>query len=644
MHKTIGILAHVDAGKTTFSEQLLYHTKTIRTRGRVDHQDTFLDTHHIEKSRGITVFSDQAVFSYHHSTYTLIDTPGHVDFSPEMERAIQVMDYAILIISAVEGVEGHTETVWQLLQKYHVPTFIFLNKVDRDGADIQAVLQDIQQNLTKDALLWSSDGEDVLDEETIELVAERDEQLLEQYVTDGYDPFVWTEKIKEMVRQRSLFLCMTGSALQDEGVEAFLSMLDIFTQTGYQADGALQAKVYKIRHDGSGQRRTFIKLLQGSLRIRDEVTYKGVTEKITGIYQMNGQKQTGIREAEAGMIVAVTGLSEAQIGDTIGFEEEMTAELIPTLTSTVRCAEAIHPKDLYAYFQQLDAEDPSLQVMWDETTQEIYVHVMGTIQLEVLQQVMQERFHVQVSFGTPTILYKETIEKAVIGYGHFEPLRHYAEVHLKIEPAPRNTGVSFQTDCHVTDLAVSNQRLVEQYTLEKGHHGLLTGSTLTDVRITLLTGRADQEHTAGGDFREATHRAIRQGLEQAKNIVLEPLYTFKIKVHLDTVGRVLSDIQQAHGQFEAPETIGNQTTITGTVPVATFMDYPTTFASITNGRGVLRLQFSGYARCHNEGEVIAQIGYDKEADPAYTSSSIFCSKGKGYSVPWYEAKDAMHCK
>lgn len=643
MHKTIGILAHVDAGKTTFSEQLLYHTKTIRSRGRVDHQDTFLDAHAIEKNRGITVFSDQATFTYNNETYTLIDTPGHVDFSPEMERAIQVMDYAIIVISAVEGVEGHTETVWQLLQQYRVPTFFFINKTDREGANIEAVLHDIRHDLTEDIVLWeTTDG--ILREETVEAIAERDEQLLEAYFTEGYDPTLWTGTTKNMVQQQALSLCMAGSALQDEGVKDFLEMLHMFTETNYDRKDSLKAKVYKIRHDQTGQRLTYLKLLQGTLHIRDEITYRKKTEKITGLFEMNGQKQGAIREAEAGMVIAVTGLTEAQVGDTIGYQEEMTFELIPTLTSTVICEEALHPKDLLAHFQQLNAEDPSLQVVWDEASQEIHVHVMGTIQLEVLQQVVEERFQVEVSFGKPTILYKETVDEAVIGYGHFEPLRHYAEAHLKIEPAPRDSGVTFESVCHVNELALSYQNLIEQYVLEKEHHGLLTGSPLTDVHITLLTGRADQEHTAGGDFREATHRAIRQGLEQAENRILEPFYNFKMKVQLDLVGRVLSDIQQAHGQFDAPETIGDQTVITGTVPVATFMEYPTTFASITNGRGALSLQFRGYAACHNEEAVITRISYNKDADAAYTSSSIFCTKGKGYTVPWYEAKEAMHCQ
>lgn len=643
MSKTIGILAHVDAGKTTFSEQLLYHTNTIRARGRVDHQDTFLDAHQIEKTRGITVFSDQATFTYNDATYTLIDTPGHVDFSPEMERAIQVMDYAIIVISAVEGVEGHTETVWHLLQKYSVPTFFFINKTDREGADVSAVHLEIEKQLTEDLVLWSDARTEDLSEEMIEAIAERDEQLLTHYFTEGYDAVLWSTTMKKMIQQRSLFLCMAGSALQDEGVGDFLTMLDDMTETAYQSEQAFQAKVYKIRHDVTGQRLIYLKILQGTLHIRDEVTVNGKVEKVTGLFEMNGQKQTALREATAGMLVAVTGLGDAKVGDTYGFQEETTFELIPTLTSTVMCEKAIHPKDLLAYFQQLNVEDPSLQVVWDELSQEIHVHVMGKIQLEVLAQIVQERFKVEVSFGAPTIIYKETIAEEVVGYGHFEPLRHYAEVHLKMVPNSPGSGVTFDSVCHVNDLAISYQNLVKQYVLEKEHHGLLTGAGLTDVHVTLLTGRADQEHTSGGDFREATHRAIRQGLEQAENILLEPFYRVKIKVHLNEMGRILSDIQQAHGQFDAPETVGEQTIITGTVPVATFMDYSTTFASITNGRGMLRLQFSGYRPCHNREEVIAQMAYDKDADPLYTSTSIFCTKGKGYSVPWDEAEAAMHC-
>ncbi len=644
MNKTIGVLAHVDAGKTSFSEQLLYHTNSIRERGRVDHQDAFLDNHTIERNRGITVFSDQARFTYGDTTYTLIDTPGHVDFSPEMERAIQVMDYAIVIVSAVEGVEGHTETVWQLLQKYKVPTFFFINKIDREGADIERVLDDIRANLSDDVYYFTDDYKDsVMTEDLIEFIAERDEALLERYFEGEFDEKLWRYSLETMIQNNELFLCMAGSALQDEGITAFLSTFDALTTTNYNADGPFTAKVYKIRHDENGNRVTYMKALSGILKVRDEIAYKESLEKITEIRLYNGSKYEAVDQVSAGMVFAVTGLTNLEIGDAIGLEETTTFELIPTLTSTVLFDDSTHAKEMLAYFKQLDAEDPSLRVLWSEHFGEIHVHVMGTIQLEVLKQVVEERFGIDISFGTPRILYKETIDTAVIGYGHFEPLRHYAEVHLKIEPAERNRGIIFENACHANDLSTGNQNLVRQHIFERDHHGLLTGSTVTDVKITLLTGRAHNEHTSAGDFREATYRALRQGLEQAKNVLLEPFYTFKIKVDLDLMGRILSDIQKAYGTFEPPETVGNQTIITGKVPVATFMDYHTTFASITGGKGALSLTFGGYDHCHNPAEVIEEIGYDKNADPDYTSTSIFILHGKGYQVPWDEAKEAMHC-
>lgn len=644
MHKTIGILAHVDAGKTSFSEQLLYHTNQIRKRGRVDHQDAFMDNHTIEKSRGITVFADQAMFNYGNSTYTLIDTPGHVDFSPEMERAIQVMDYAVVIVSAVEGVEGHTETVWQLLQKHRVPTFFFLNKTDREGADVEAVLNDIRLNLSENIYDFTNDFKDgVMAEGLIEFIAERDEMLLERYFDGEYDADLWQDKLKDMIQKNELFACLSGSALQDIGITDFLSTVDLLTETKYQNDAPFTAKVYKIRHDENGHRVTFLKSLSGVLKTRDEITYGDKTEKVTEIRLYNGHKYEAVTEGVAGTIFAVTGLSDLQVGDGIGTEEKATFELMPTLTSTVLFDSSHHAKEVLHAFNLLDAEDPSLRVLWDEHFGEIHVHVMGTIQLEVLKQVALDRFGMAVDFGTPKILYKETIREQVIGYGHFEPLRHYAEVHLKIEPAERGSGIQFENKCHANDLLVGHQNLVRHHIFERDHHGVLTGSTLTDVKITLMTGRGHNEYTAGGDFREATYRALRQGLEQAENILLAPYYAFKIKVELDLMGRILSDIQQAYGNFDPPETIGNQTIITGKVPVATYMDYSSTFASITGGKGALSLKFSGYGVCHNAEEVIAEIGYDKNADPEYTSTSIFCTKGKGYSVPWDEAKEAMHC-
>ncbi|MFS0690885.1 translation factor GTPase family protein [Sporosarcina sp. 179-K 8C2 HS] len=643
MHKTIGIVAHVDAGKTTFSEQLLFHTHSIRQRGRVDHQDTFLDNHEIERNRGITVFADQGAFTFNDSHYTLIDTPGHVDFSPEMERAIQVMDAAVVIISAADGVEGHTETVWQLLRKHQVPTFFFLNKTDREGVDLQDVVDEIRSNLSKDIFDLTELDNGVMTESLIEFIAERDETLLENYMDAGYDESMWLDALKHMIRNRDVFAYGHGSALKDIGVLDFLEKLELLTETNYVDEGEFEARVYKVRHDENGNRVTFLKVLQGSLHVRDEVQYASKLEKVTQIRRYNGSKFQTVEAAFAGEIVAVTGLSEAAAGDPLGaLVEKAEFDLIPTLKSKVIFDSSIHVKEVLRCFKMLDAEDPSLRVVWDEHVQEVHVHVMGVIQLEVLKQIVRDRFHFDVSFGNPKILYKETIRSTVNGYGHFEPLKHYAEVHLKIEPAERNCGISFDNACHANDLSVGNQNLVRTHIFERSHHGLLTGSALTDVKITLLTGRGHNEHTSGGDFREATFRALRQGLEKAENVLLEPVYDFKIKVGLNHIGRVLSDIQQASGSFEPPETIGENTVVKGRVPVATFMNYSTVFASFTNGKGALTLQFGGYDECHNPEEVIEAIGYNKDADPEYTSTSIFCAKGKGYPVPWYEAEAAMH--
>lgn len=650
MNKTIGILAHVDAGKTTFSEQLLFHTNSIRSLGRVDHKDAFLDSHSIEKNRGITIFADQAMISFNESTYYLIDTPGHADFSPEMERAVQVMDFAVIIVSAVDGVEGHTETVWELLRQQGVPTFFFLNKADREGADPERVLQEIRSSLTPDVYDFTKafqDGE--MNEELIEFIAERSEALFEHYMESGFDSEMWTAALKNMVADRELFVCGHGSALKDEGVIEFFSLIDQLTETTFTEDGPFAAQVYKIRHEENGQRITFLKILGGRLNVRDEVAYStadgSITEKVTQLRRYNGQKFQAADGAAAGELIAVAGLTSAAIGDGLGNNQKQASfGMSPALQSKVLFDPSIHIKEVLKIFGLLDAEDPSLSINWNEHFQEIHIQVMGVIQLEVLETIVKERFGIAVSFGEPHILYKETIEGAVIGYGHFEPLRHYAEVHLRIEPALRGGGVVLANACHADALSTGNQNLVLHHLREREHHGLLTGSSLTDVEITLLTGRGHNQHTSGGDFREAAYRALRQGLEQAQNRLLEPMYRFKIKVDTGHMGKVLSDIQQAHGRFAPPEMEGGKTTIEGNVPVATFMNYSTEFAAFTHGKGTLRLLSGGYDFCHNEEEVITRIGYNKDADPEYTSASIFCAKGQGYKIAWDEAEAAMHCR
>ncbi|GIO29174.1 tetracycline resistance protein [Paenibacillus albilobatus] len=649
-NKTIGLLAHVDAGKTTFAEQLLYHTNSIRSRGRVDHKDAFLDSHELERARGITIFAGQAVMEWRGSTYYLIDTPGHVDFSAEMERAVQAMDYAVVIVSAVEGVEGHTETVWQLLRAYDIPVLFFINKMDREGADASVVLEQIRQHLTKEACLIPGALNEGIGEPVIEFAAERDETLLGLYLDGKVTDDRAVESLRTLVKQRRLFPVMYGSALQDQGIAGFLANLELLTETEYDPSGEAAARVFKIRHDAQGVRLTHMKLLQGQLRVRDEIGYvdgagERLQEKITSIRVYNGEKFTAVDEAWAGQLVAVTGLSAVPAGAGLGAEKERKAfELVPALKSKVRYDPAVSIREVLRCFQILHAEDPSLGVVWDEPLQELHLHVMGIIQLEVLKQVVLDRFRLEVSFGKPEILYKETVANATIGCGHFEPLGHYAEVHLKIEPGPEGSGVTFVNDCHPDDLSVGYQHLIGQHLTEKEHRGLLTGSPLTDIVVTLLTGRAHNKHTSGGDFREAALRALRQGLEKADNILLEPYYAFKLKVGADHIGRAMSDIQQARGSFEPPEIDGDTAILSGEAPVATLMDYPAEVAAYTKGKGALTLRLGGYRPCSNAAEIIASKRYDKDADPEYTSTSIFCAKGKGFSVAWNEADGYMHAE
>ncbi|WP_410771557.1 GTP-binding protein [Fontibacillus sp. BL9] len=649
MNKTIGILAHVDAGKTTFSEQLLYYTKSIKQRGRVDHQDAFLDSHQIERQRGITVFADQGVFTYGDTSYFLIDTPGHMDFSPETERAIQAMDVAVIIVSAVEGIEGQTETVWELLRKHRIPCFFFINKTDRPGADVARVVQELKTNFTGDlcdiADSMVEDGK--MNVELADFVAERDETLLDYYIEHGYNEDKWLQAMRSLIRNKEAYPYAYGSAFQGAGIESFLQKLHLLTATGYSSEGPFSGRVYRIRHDDQGTRITFIKALSGTLSVRDSITYgdatNSFTEKITQIRRYNGCEFKAVDRVEAGELFAVTGLSRAVVGDGAGtLQERPVFETVPTLKSKVIFEPGISVKEVLPYFKMLDAEDPTLNVVWEERLQEIHLHVMGKVQLEVLEQLVLERFNLKVSFDRPEILYKETICTEVVGYGHFEPLGHYAEVHLQLRPGGRNSGITFQNACHADDLSVGNQNLIQHHLFEREHHGLLTGSPLTDVAVTLLTGRAHNKHTTGGDFREATYRALRQGLEKASNILLEPFYQFKIKVETDQIGRVMSDISKAYGKFEAPRTEGDKVILTGSVPVATFMDYGSQLASFTQGKGVLSLTFAGYDSCHNEQEIVERIGYNKEADPEYTSSSIFCAKGQGYSVSWEDAESKMH--
>ena len=646
MKKTFGIFAHVDAGKTTFSEQILYYTKSIRKKGRVDYKEAFLDSQKVEKERGITVFSDVGTFSYDGDTYYLIDTPGHIDFSPEMERTLSILDYAILVVSAVEGIQGHTETLWNLLKNRKIPTFIFINKIDRVGADVNKVYQQLKRRFSEDICLLSNNSLTNLSDEEIEFIAGKDEELLNLYFEDNYNNQLWINKLKFLVKERQIFVASSGSALLDQGVREFLDIFNKLTMTNYELTDIFTGKVFKIRYDEKGTRITYIKALSGLLKVKDELVYnhngEEIREKVNEIRAYNGVKYEIKDVASAGDVFAVTGISNMKAGMGIGIEDS-TEEMIPTLTAKVLYDSTVNIKEVLKYLKILESEEKTLNVQYDEILKEMHINVMGKIQLEVLKEIIQERFNLNVEFDKPEILYKETIGNEVNGYGHFEPLRHYAEVHLKLLPGERGEGIVFENRCHNDYLTPGQQNLIKTHIFEKKHRGILTGSEIDDIKVILITGRAHIKHTEGGDFREATKRALRQGLDSAENILLEPYYNFKIEVDNQLLGRVLSDVQKMNGTFNEQQSVGDRVIITGRGPVATFMDYSLEFQALSKGKGGLSLMYGGYDVCHNAEEVIERIGYNKDADPEYTSSSIFCAKGVGYSVKGDEVVNYMHC-
>lgn len=646
MKKTFGIFAHVDAGKTTFSEQILYYTKSIRKKGRVDYKEAFLDSQKVEKERGITVFSDVGTFSYDGDTYYLIDTPGHIDFSPEMERTLSILDYAILVVSAVEGIQGHTETLWNLLKNRKIPTFIFINKIDRVGADVNKVYQQLKRRFSEDICLLSNNSLMNLSDEEIEFIAGKDEELLNLYFEDNYNNQLWINKLKFLVKERQIFVASSGSALLDQGVREFLDIFNKLTMTNYELADIFTGKVFKIRYDEKGTRITYIKALSGLLKVKDELVYnhngEEIREKVNEIRAYNGVKYEIKDVASEGDVFAVTGISNMKAGMGIGIEDS-TEEMIPTLTAKVLYYSTVNIKEVLKYLKILESEEKTLNVQYDEILKEMHINVMGKIQLEVLKEIIQERFNLNVEFDKPEILYKETIGNEVNGYGHFEPLRHYAEVHLKLLPGERGEGIVFENRCHNDYLTPGQQNLIKTHIFEKKHRGILTGSEIDDIKVILITGRAHIKHTEGGDFREATKRALRQGLDSAENILLEPYYNFKIEVDNQLLGRVLSDVQKMNGTFNEQQSVGDRVIITGRGPVATFMDYSLEFQALSKGKGGLSLMYGGYDVCHNAEEVIERIGYNKDVDPEYTSSSIFCAKGVGYSVKGDEVVNYMHC-
>lgn len=659
MKKTIGVLAHVDAGKTTFCEQVLYHTKSIKNRGRVDDKNTFLDNHEIEKQRGITIFSEQGKFYYNGSSYNLIDTPGHIDFSPEMERSIRIMDYAVVVISAVEKVQVHTKTVFRLLKKHRVPTFLFINKIDRSGIDAELLLSDIKSKLTENTVDLSDklniEGSDItLSEELIEFIAESDEELIERYLNNNYDEKIWIYKLKEKIKKCEIYPILRGSALHDIGIHEFLEKLDLLTYTEYKNDEDFIGKVYKVKYDENRNRITYVKAIRGKMKVKDEISYivgdDIHTEKINSIRIYNSNKFESINEVEAGQVFGVEGLSEANTGAVLYknfssnfYEDDCELDMVPTLTSKVIFDKSLNVKEVLSIFQILQNEEPSLNIVWNENLKEIQVNIMGKIQLEVLKEILKSRFGLNIDFGKSEILYKETVKEKTIGYGHFEPLGHYAEVHLCIEPGVRNSGIKFKSIAHTDNLTQGHQNLVKTHIFEKEHSGILCGYPATDIEVTLINGRAHNKHTSGGDFRQATLRALRQGLEQVENEILEPFYKFKIEIGYEYIGRIISDIQKMNGEFDNPIINEDICIIEGRGPVATLMDYPLEIISFSKGSGSIVFIFDGYDVCHNKSEVIFNKGYDKDSDIEYTSNSIFCLKGESYTIKGKDAKEFMHC-
>lgn len=631
-HICAALLAHVDAGKTTLSEALLYESGVIRTRGRVDHKDAFLDTSPLERERGITIFSKRACFSYGNMDVTMLDTPGHVDFSSEMERTLQVIDYAVLIISGTDGVQGHTETVWKLLQKYRIPTFFFVNKMDLPGADKAAVLKELQAKLSPYCVDFTEE-----EELLCENVAMCEETLLETYLEEG--TFDLKKEVRRLVSGTLLYPCYFGSALQNEGVEALLEGLESYTKMPeYQKEFA--GKVYKITRDDAGQRLTHMKLTGGELKLRDEIEGIG---KVNEIRVYSGEKYTLQQEVKAGDICAVPGFTDTYAGQGVGKEADFCAnQLAPVCNYQILLPEGTEEAIAWRQLKQLEEEDPNLHLSWQAQTREIFIQPMGEVQLEVIKRMVSERYGMDIAFGSATILYRETIEDTVIGMGHFEPLRHYAEVHLKMEPLPRGSGLQFVTECSEDELDLNWQRLILTHLGEKEFTGVLTGSPITDIKFTLIAGRAHLKHTEGGDFRQATYRAVRQGLRQAKSRLLEPMYQFRMEVPMEQIGRVMSDVGKMHGTFRQQPDDGEMSAIEGICPVASMAGYGTEFAAFTKGRGRMTLSFCGYEPCHNESEVVKNCKYDPDADVENTADSVFCAHGSGFVVPWNEVAKHVH--
>ena len=630
----IGILAHVDAGKTTLSEGLLYTCGRLKKLGRVDHKDAFLDTDPMERERGITIFSKQAILPLEGAELTLLDTPGHADFSAEMERTLQVLDCAILVISGTDGVQGHTHTLWKLLERYGVPTFLFINKMDLAGADRDALLSELKSKLDEGCVDFAAPAEQIQEQAAV-----CDEDALERYLEDNS---LDDGALTALIAKRKLFPCWFGSALKLEGVAEFLQGLERYApRPQYGPDFA--ARVFKISRDNQGARLTWMKITGGSLKVKALLSGPGWEEKADQLRIYSGAKFQAVDEAAAGTVCAVTGLSATAAGEGLGAEAEaLPPALEPVLTYQVVLPAGQDPHTALQKLKQLEEEDPQLHLVWNERLGELHVQLMGEVQLEILQRLIAERFGMEVTFGQGGIVYRETIAGAVEGVGHYEPLRHYAEVHLLMEPLPRGSGLVLTSACPQDMLDINWQRLVLTHLAERSHPGVLTGSPITDMKLTLVAGRAHQKHTEGGDFRQATYRAVRQGLMEAESILLEPWYNFRLEVPAEQVGRALSDLQRMHGRVEPPETAGDMAVLTGSAPVEQLRDYGREVAAYTRGRGRLSCTSGGYAPCHNQDEVVAAMGYDPERDVENPPGSVFCAHGAGYNVKWDEVKAHAH--
>lgn len=642
-HICTALLAHVDAGKTTLAEAILYLTGGIRKLGRVDHQDAFLDNFAMERARGITIFSKQAEVMLDDMEMTLIDTPGHVDFSAEMERTLQILDYAVLLISGADGVQSHVETLWRLLKKYEIPTFLFINKMDQQGTDRPSLLLELQKKLDEHCIDFSAAEDPLMDGETAEAIALCEESLLEQYLETGE---IRKEDAARMIARRKIFPCYFGSALKLQGVQELLDALRVYSvQKNYPEEFA--ARVYKISRDEQGNRLTHMKITGGSLKVKAVLRggdgEDAWEEKVNQIRVCSGSSFRAVNEAQAGMVCAVTGLNHTKAGEGLGTECGVHLPVLePVLSYQIRIPEDCDVHQTYRKFLQLEEEEPELHITWNKELGEIYAQLMGEVQTEVLKNMISERFGIAVEFGAGSIVYKETIVKPVIGIGHFEPLRHYAEVHLLMEPGEPGSGLQFETTCSEDVLDRNWQRLILTHLAEKQHIGVLTGSEITDMKITLIAGRAHQKHTEGGDFRQATYRALRQGLRSAENVLLEPVYEFRLELPLDCAGRAMTDIQKMHGSFSPMEIEGENAVLKGTAPVVTMRGYQTELISYTKGKGRMMCSVSSYQPCHNAEEVIEARGYDPEGDLENPTGSVFCAHGAGFVVDWDLVPEYAH--